>query len=227
MHTRVKICGITSVEDGRFALRAGADWIGLNLVGGPRQLDTPKARAILSKLDDPSMIVILVGLREGRLPASLPAMLRDCGVRRLQLYGEVTADAIHALGDGGFETIVAWAIAGNESLADIAGFLAACADAPPDYLLCDAAVPGQLGGTGTQANWEMIARARARGLFDDWPTMILAGGLTSENVAGAIRMLSPAVVDVSSGVETVPARKDHSKIAAFMSAVREAATAEQ
>ena len=225
MNTVVKICGITCVEDGLFALQAGADWIGLNLVGGPRRLELPKARSILGRLDDPSRVVILASLFEGRLPASLPTMLRDCGVRRLQLYGGVTPEAIHALSDSGYETIVSWAIAGDESLADIAGFLTACEDSPPDYLLFDAAVPGQLGGTGIQANWETIAKALASGIADDWPAMILAGGLTPINVASAIHTLSPAGVDVSSGVESVPARKDHAKITAFVAAVREAATA--
>ncbi len=227
MKTLVKICGITSIEDATCALQAGAAWIGLNLVGGPRRLDLPRARSILSRLDDPSRAVVLVMLDAGGLPPSLAACLRDCGVCRLQLYGEVTGQAVRTLGADGYETMVACPIAGEESLGQIGGFLTACADSPPGYLLFDTACPGRLGGTGTPADWETIARAQDAGRFDDWPPFILAGGLTSDNVAEAIHTLSPAGVDVSSGVESAPGQKDPARINAFVAAVNETATRRQ
>jgi phosphoribosylanthranilate isomerase len=223
MSVLVKICGITSLEDAQHALQAGADWIGLNLVGGPRRLDIPAARSILSKLNDCTKVFVLADLQAGRLSPTVPALLRDFGVHRLQLYGDVTPEAILAFGQSDMETVVAFSIAGDESLDIIAGFLAACGDSPPNYLLFDAAVRGQLGGTGTQADWDVIAKARATGLFDSWPPIILAGGLTPGNVRLAINKLSPAGVDVSSGVESIPGRKDHQKVAAFIAAVCEAA----
>lgn len=224
MKTLVKICGITSIEDATCALQTGATWIGLNLVGGPRRLDLPQARSILSRLDDPSRAVVLVMLDPGGLPPSLVTCLRDCGVCRLQLYGEVTPEAVRALGADGFETMIACPIASEESLGQIGDLLAACADSPPGYLLFDAACPGRLGGTGTPADWETIAKAQDAGRFDDWPPFILAGGLTANNVAEAIHTLSPAGVDVSSGVESSLGRKDHARIAAFAAAVNETAT---
>lgn len=222
MSVLVKICGITSFEDAQYALEAGADWIGLNLVEGPRRLDIPAARAILSKLEDPSQAVVLTELHQGRLSPALPPLLRDFGVHRLQLYGAVTPEALHAFRLSDLQTIVAFPIAGDDSLDIIAGFLGTCGDSPPDHLLFDAAVPGQRGGTGTRADWDAIAKARDAGLFESWPPVILAGGLMPANVALAVNKLSPAGVDVSSGVESMPGRKDHSKVCAFIAAVRAA-----
>jgi len=216
----VKVCGITSVDDGRDALRAGADWIGLNLVGGPRRLDLAQADEILAALSDPQRAVVLVSLVEGRMPSVTAARLGSRGVRRVQLYGEVTPAALHAVGRAGFQVILVRPVRGPESFAPLETLLAASGNATPEYVLFDTAVEGRLGGTGTVANWDAIVAARRQGRSHRWPRAILAGGLTPENVAVAIRTVQPAGVDVSSGVESEPGCKDPAKVAAFVEQVR-------
>ncbi len=218
----VKICGITTLEDARFALHAGADWIGLNLVSGPRRIDLPAALAILQELDDPSRAVALLTLPGSSPDEPTMNALVDHDVRRLQLYGQVTPDTLAALNERRFETILVRHVADGESLNMLDGFLAACTDARPNYVLFDAAVQGQPGGTGHRANWDAMAGARARGRYADWPPVILAGGLTPDNVAEAIRLVAPAGVDVSSGVEAVPGRKDGTKVTRLITVARAA-----
>ena len=223
----IKICGITNVDDAQYALDAGADWIGLNLVEGPRRLDPAAVERIVSQLKDASRAVVLLRLEEGRIPDSLVATFQKCGVRRLQLYGDPIPSFLRQLADEGFESMVVQPVADDTSLASLDARLAACGrsgrNAGPDYVLFDASTTDQLGGTGRRADWEVIAHARVQGRFVGWPPVILAGGLTPGNVTEAIQKLSPAGVDVSSGVETKPGRKDHGKISAFIAEVRRAA----
>ena len=229
----LKICGITNIDDARYALDAGADWIGLNLVAGPRRIDISAAEAILSKLDDPSRVVVLVHLTRGALPDQLPETLRGQGVRRIQIYGDPVADAVRRLSAEGFESILVHHVGDEASLASLDVILADCRESRPKYVLFDASSAkvggrytdaGRLGGTGRRADWDAIAHARSIGRDGQWPTLLLAGGLTPANVAQAIRKLSPAGVDVSSGVELRPGRKSSKKIAAFVAAVRDCET---
>jgi phosphoribosylanthranilate isomerase len=213
----VKICGITTLEDARFALHAGADWIGLNLVSGPRRIELSTALAILAALPDASRAVALTRLQGVDDPTV--NILADHAVRRLQPYGQVTPEAIAALQGRGLETILVHTVVDEPSFAGLDGFLAACTDARPNYVLFDAAAEGQHGGTGRRANWEATARARARGRYAHWPPVILAGGLTPDNVAEAIRLVAPVGVDVSSGVEATPGRKDPRKVEEFINTV--------
>ncbi len=216
----VKICGVTTVDDARAALAAGADWIGLNLVDGPRRIDPDTAARILSRLDDPGRAVGLVTLERGAFVPSMAATLRDHGVRRLQLYGEVTPEAVGRCSAEGFETIVVQPVENEASLTLLDEFLAACLDARPSFVLFDAATPDRLGGTGQPANRAVIAGARQAGRFAGWPPVLLAGGLTPDNVADAVAAVLPAGVDVSSGVEAQPGRKDPAKVNAFIVAAR-------
>jgi len=216
----VKICGITTLDDARFAIDAGADWIGLNLVSGPRRIELPAALAILKGLSDPAHAVGLIALQNGVVEDSIASALCDHHVRRLQLYGQVTPQAIRSLQQAGFETILAQPVVDEHSLTALDALLTVCSDARPDYVLFDAVVEGQVGGTGQRANWEAMAHARARGRYSHWPPVILAGGLTSGNVAEGIRLVAPVGVDVSSGVEAAPGRKDPRKVGEFIRSVR-------
>lgn len=216
----VKICGVTTVDDARAALAAGADWIGLNLVAGPRRIDPDTAAHILSRLDDPGRAVGLVALAQGSSVPPMAATLLDHGVRRLQLYGEVTPEAVGRCRAGGFETIVAWPVEDEASLTLLDEFLGACLDARPSFVLFDAATWDRLGGTGQPANWAVIAGARQAGRFAAWPPVLLAGGLTPDNVADAVAAVLPVGVDVSSGVESQPGSKDPAKVKAFIAAAR-------
>jgi len=272
----IKICGITHIDDARDALAAGADWIGLNLVGGPRRIDLSAAVGILSQLDDPPRAVVLVAIENDELPPTTAAMLHTHAVRRLQLYGQVTPKAVRRLADGGFESILVTpaplhaspGASGAECLGaqvrrrpkpphscvtpEARGINAAAQDRThnddwvaalerflteyregrpahdtttgqgPAYILFDAQTPGRPGGTGQTANWAAIATARRDDRSTNWPPVLLAGGLTPDNVAEAIDAVHPTGVDVSSGVEleNKPGSKDPAKVRAFIAAAR-------
>ena len=216
----VKICGITNAQDALAALRAGADWIGLNLVAGPRRIEPTLAGDILSTLEDPKKAVALVRVERDTVADSLLVTLGKFGGVRLQLYGDVTPVAVASIAQAGFETIVVWHVADNASLGPLDSFLESCQDTPPDYILLDACVPGQLGGTGRRADWDAIAREMQKTSDSTRPPLLLAGGLTADNVAQAIARVSPVGVDVSSGVESSPGKKDSAKVKAFIAAAR-------
>jgi phosphoribosylanthranilate isomerase len=218
----VKICGITNLADARHALRCGADWIGLNLVGGPRRLALTQADEILTGLNDPDKVVVLVSLVDGRVPSVTAARLRNRGVRRIQLYGDFTAAGLQGLAHDGYRLILVRPVKGTESITELATTLAKCGEGTIEHLLFDASREGQMGGTGQQADWNAIVDAWQRGLHKRWPPTLLAGGLNAENVSEAIRIVSPAGVDVSSGVESEPGRKDPAKVAAFIEKARAA-----
>ncbi len=218
--TIIKICGCTDVDDARFALQNGADWIGLNLVGGPRKIRLADALSILDGLDDPSRGGVLLFVEDETSFDKVSEKLKLNGVRRLQLYGNVTPGIIQRAGQQGFETIKVQAIVNEDSIPVVDEFLSDCGAAGPTYLLLDASSETQLGGTGRRANWPVIENAQQQGQLVDWPPQILAGGLNAENVAEALRRVRPAGVDVSSGVESSPGRKDPGKVSAFIEAVQ-------
>ena len=215
----VKICGITNIVDAKIALDAGADWIGLNLVGGPRRIDLPAACRILAALPDPACAVVLLSVTTSHLPTETVVKLRDMGVERLQLYGQVSPYVVGEAHHRGLETIFVQPVHDHDPLGELDDFLTRCGDRPPQYVLFDASVPGRQGGTGQQANWDVLADARTEGRFDRWPPVLLAGGLLPGNVNGALGIVSPIGVDVSSGVESIPGRKDRAKVQAFVEAV--------
>ena len=215
----VKICGITNLDDARFALDAGADWIGLNLVAGPRRIELPMAQRILSGLDDASRAVVLVRMEKDRIDNALVAALRDEGVQRVQLYGEVTPSAVSQLARAGLASILVHHAAGDASVVSLSELLESFSAVKPSHLLVDAQTLNALGGTGQKADWAALVRARAQGLDAKWPPLILAGGLTPMNVRDGIETVRPIGVDVSSGVELKPGRKDPAKVNAFLTAV--------
>jgi phosphoribosylanthranilate isomerase len=216
----VKICGITNVEDARHALDAGADWIGLNFVSGPRKIDVATAKTILVQLDQPARAVALVAMEDGSADPQLLNVLRSRGVARLQLYGDVPAATVAQLHTERFETIVVRVIHNAASLDLLDSFLKTCGSRRPDYVLLDAPMAGRQGGTGRRFDWPMLAVAHERGRYAAWPPILLAGGLTPDNVAEAIRILHPSGVDVSSGIESQPGKKDPAKVQAFIQAAR-------
>lgn len=215
----VKVCGITTLADAQMALGAGADWIGLNLVAGPRRIDLTDALSILSDLADPYRAVALVNLKDEAADESTLSALAKHDVHRLQLYGQVTAQGVATLSGRGFDIIYVQPVGDERSFDELDSFLTAFDAGGPEFVLFDSAVKGRVGGTGQAANWEAIARARELGLFEAWPPVILAGGLTPENVATAISRTLPDGVDVSTGVESAPGHKDPRKVEAFLKAV--------
>ena len=213
----VKICGITNVGDARCAFDLGADWIGLNLVGGPRRIELRIAEGIAASIEDASRAVALIELDDETGDESLLGSLWACGIRLLQVYGRVSARR-RALSP--FGLIHVRHVTGSGSLDNLSGS-AGGDDPAPDYILLDAHLAGAKGGTGRQIDWQLLA-SRLAGAGGKTPPLILAGGLTPQNVAGAIRLIRPHGVDVSSGVEQSPGRKDPAKVRDFIAAVRSA-----
>lgn len=207
----VKVCGITQLDDALDAIRAGADALGFNCVPtSKRYLEPGRIRAITDRLRGEGARVVCVAVIADLGHGRASALFDEAGVDRLQLHGDEAEAEVEALGARAFKAVRVG------DAADVARAL----PFPGQPLLVDAKVKGQLGGTGHTLDWalvEPLARARA---------LILAGGLTPENVASAVETVRPWGVDVASGVETAdPRRKDPDKMRRFVNAARAAAPA--
>jgi len=228
----VKICGITNPEDARLAIDAGADWIGISLVAGPRRVNPALALNLVQSMDQPERAVALVRIHDSWTPPSWLVEMRRRGVRRLQVYGAPQRDQSQFFAKEGYDVIRVMHIAAaeqtseTEQAAPLAALMAEIADCPPAkpvYLLLDTASREGLGGTGKTADWHEAARICRQANDELDLPLLLAGGLTSENVAVAINLVGPAGIDVSSGVESQPGRKDAERLRDFIAAARAAA----
>jgi phosphoribosylanthranilate isomerase len=209
---RIKICGVTTPEDARFAGEAGADAVGLNFYPkSPRFVTPSQAAAIVRALP---AFAAPVGVFVGMPLRQVCAVAFQLGLRGVQTYDDqpTAEDAFP------FAHVPAFRISKAEQLTAIAAWVRAeqAAGRGPAAVLIDAHVPGQVGGTGHKAPWELLAG------IDLGAPLILAGGLTPENVTEAITLVRPWGVDVASGVESAPGRKDSEKIVRFVRAVRDA-----
>lgn len=213
----VKICGLTRAEDARIAEEAGASYLGVILAGGPRLLTPAQAHHVLGPRRH--------GVRRGAVFGDQPvhevivlAQALDLDV--VQLHGTRSTAEVHAIvAETGRTVWPVLRVAGSR-LPPEAVVLAAAADA----VVLDAHVVGQLGGTGVTLDWSGLAEDVER-LREAVPsmTLVVAGGLRAENVREAIRLLSPHVVDVSSGVESAPGVKDPAQVQRFVRAAQDAA----
>jgi len=214
---RIKICGVTNVDDARLAADAGADAIGLNFFSKSRRFVTPEiARQIVAALP---ANVTKVGVFVNHSAEEITQIVNQVGLDCIQLHGDEPANIISRLpvavpivrasrsSVGKFESLVVyWA-------------LCRLLGRTPDALLIDAASTSEYGGTGGVADWEAIAAHRST--FAGTP-LILAGGLTPENVARAIAAVRPDGVDVATGVEREPGRKRAALVLQFVTAARAA-----
>jgi phosphoribosylanthranilate isomerase len=215
MECRVKICGVTSVADALAAVNLGADAIGLNFYErSPRRVDEATAAEIVTALP-PHTEVVVLAVEEPWLE-TFARVRRLQGVKRVQVHRSVPEPWP---GKDSISWLPAFPVKDESSLRAIEAFLQRCrregAHAPSAVLL-DAHRPGSFGGTGQVAPWELLAG------WEPGVDVILAGGLTSENVGQAIRTVRPAMVDVASGVESSPGRKDVDKMKRFIAAARTA-----
>ena len=126
----VKICGITSAGDAATAIDAGADWIGLNFVSGPRKIDLARAREILSVVRQPHRAVALVSIDPRGAITGTIEELRDLGVRHIQPYGDVTPGVVAGLRGEGLEVIYVQPVVATGALHEFEGFLTRCGDCP-------------------------------------------------------------------------------------------------
>jgi phosphoribosylanthranilate isomerase len=208
--TLVKMCGLRSSEHALAALEAGADMLGFILAPARRQVNPAEVAAIAADVRQAAYVrgrtVTLVGVFVNERPARMRAMVEECGLDAAQLSGDEPADIVSQL--TGLPLLKAVRLAGTP-----AEQLWLALGSPALHLLVDAHVPGAYGGAGVVADW-----GRAAELAREQP-IVLAGGLSAENVGDAIRLVRPWAVDVSSGVET-DGVKDVAKIQAFVAAVR-------
>jgi phosphoribosylanthranilate isomerase len=210
---RIKICGVTTPDDVAVCANAGADAVGINFhPASPRYVDPKASQALLRSIPP---LMSGVGVFVGLPLRQVTAMAYQLGLRGIQYHGENRdlADPFP------FSMIAAFRVRDRKSLSAIDAYLESCRafGQLPAAILLDAYVEGQEGGTGKTAPWDLIAS------FKPGVPIILAGGLTPSNVAEAIRLVRPAGVDVASGVEFTPGRKDPDRVRVFVANAREAA----
>jgi phosphoribosylanthranilate isomerase len=199
--TWIKICGVTSVEDAEHVVAAGADAIGLNFVpSSKRRVSVEQARLLVAAIAGRVEVVAVVAEPND---AQVRELRDELGIEWLQLHGAEDAARTAELLPHAFKAV---AIATSDDARYAASF-------PGQRLLVDAKVPGSTGGTGQVFDWQLVRELTERQL-------ILAGGLTPANVARAVRELAPFGVDVASGVETAPGKKDPELVTAFVKAAR-------
>jgi phosphoribosylanthranilate isomerase len=205
MPVRVKICGITSFEDARAAVDAGADALGfIFFKGSPRYVELKIAADIIHKLPP---FATTVGVFVDETAENIARICRDAGLAAVQLHGKEEPSFCSEIQA---KTIKAFRVKDQSSLSELPKYHVSA-------FLLDSYVPGQMGGTGAKFNWDLAVQAKTLGT-----PIILAGGLTVENIADAVAKVRPFGVDVSTGVEISPGRKDHAKVREFIARAKAA-----
>jgi phosphoribosylanthranilate isomerase len=203
MSVKVKICGITNAADALVAVESGADALGFMFYEpSPRHVSIRQTAEIIRELPP---FVIKAGVFVDAPEDTVLRAIGDCGLTLLQFHGQETPEYCTQFG---LMSMKAFRIRDAESLHALPNYTT-------DAWLLDAFVPDKLGGTGEKFNWELAIEAKKLGR-----PIFLAGGLVPENVAEAVRMVQPFAVDVSSGVEAEPGKKDHAKVRSFISAAK-------
>lgn len=236
----VKICGITNLSDALIALEAGADLLGFMCYAkSPRYIEPDMIRAVVrsvrAEAASAARSAPVRSQQRGARPEAPPAagrvprfvgvfvnapvadvrqIVERCGLDYAQLHGDEPVDDLLALGGRGFKAIRPTSHA--RAFTDAELFVPLAGNSGPQ-LLVDAFFPGAYGGTGQRTDWDLASR-----LSSEVPRMLLAGGLTPENVADAVRTVRPWGVDVSSGVEIEPGRKDADKLRRFVQTAKAA-----
>ncbi len=201
---RVKICGITNPEDASLAAALGADALGFIFYPkSPRFVRPEAARDIIRGLPP---LVLTVGVFVDEEAGLVREMAEKAGLDWVQLHGQESPEYCHTLSR---RVIKVFRVKGDEIYAQISAYQGAA-----QAFLLDTFKPGIPGGTGETFDWEVARQAKEYG------PIILAGGLTPENVAQAIGVAQPAAVDVASGVEKEPGQKDPEKLRAFIESVK-------
>ena len=204
--TGIKICGLTCLTDVRAAIEAGADALGFMFFEGSTRCVSPEEVAVM--IQGLPRKVWTVGVFVNAPPERVRGVVAVTGIDTLQFHGEESP--AYCTQFSGLRVWKAFRVQDRSSLAVLPDYAAA------DGWLLDSYVSGQRGGTGATFSWDLAVEAKALGR-----PVILAGGLTPENVGQAVRHVRPAFVDVSSGVESAPGRKEAFKMKAFVAAVTE------
>jgi phosphoribosylanthranilate isomerase len=203
MSVKVKICGITNAPDALAAVEAGADALGFMFYEkSPRQVTIRQAAEIIRELPP---FVLKVGVFVDAPEDTVTRAIGDCALTMLQFHGNETPEYCAQFG---LMSMKAFRIRDAASLDALQEY-------PTEAWLLDAFVADKLGGTGEKFNWDLAIEAKKFGR-----PIFLAGGLTPANVAEAVRTVHPFAVDVSSGVEATPGKKDHAKVRDFVAAAK-------
>jgi len=203
---KIKVCGITSLGDALMALEAGADALGFMFYEpSPRYVTYDHAGGIIRRLP-PS--IAKVGVFVNPTEAAVRRAVAECGLDWLQFHGEETPKFCRRFAP--LRVIKAFRIQNADSLAALPAYAT-------DAWLLDSYVPDVPGGTGARFNWDLALAAKRHGV-----PVILAGGLAPDNVAEAVRRVRPYGLDVSSGVESAPGKKDPAKLRDFIARARAA-----
>jgi len=206
---RIKICGITNLVDAEAAVHYGADALGFIFhEPSPRYISAMRAAEITKRLPP---FVNVTGVFVNAATNDILETAKRCFLDTIQLHGEEGPDSCRAIMESGYKVIKAIRVKDEGSLAMLSRYPLASA------FLLDSYSRETYGGSGEKFDWTLAQKAKEYG------KIILAGGLTPDNVAEAIREVEPYGVDVSSGVEKSPGLKDHGKLKAFFEAVAGAA----
>lgn len=204
----IKFCGITSLEDALTAAGLGVDMLGFNFYAkSPRFLSSEKCASITAELRRSFPKLVLVGVFVDAQVAEIQTILDHCSLDLAQLCGDEPPSALIKLGSRGLKALRP---ASPGALRSAFGIFPR-RSAPPAFLI-DAYRPGEFGGTGQTADWALAANAASK-----YP-ILLAGGLTPDNLPQAIQQVQPWGVDVASGIEKSPGVKDLQKMQAFIQA---------
>ena len=206
--TPVKICGITNEEDALYAAKLGAAALGFIFYpASPRYIKPEYARKIVSVLPDD---LVKVGVFVNENVAEIKRVMEYCGLDMIQLHGDETPAFCREF--PAYRIIKAIELKNNADLNHVYSYEVAA-------LLVDSRHAGLYGGTGRKANWELACRVKNK------KPLILSGGINEKNIAEALRTVAPAALDINSGVESKPGKKDHEKLARIFDIIRAADTA--
>ncbi|MBN2190145.1 MAG: phosphoribosylanthranilate isomerase [Candidatus Aureabacteria bacterium] len=202
---RVKICGITNFEDADAACAYGADALGFVFADSPRRIKPEEARRIIKALPP---FVTTVGVFVNEDEREIRRVADFCDLDYLQFHGDETPEFC---GNFGRKIIKAFRVSGKEDIKEIEKY------SSPDFILLDAYDKNKMGGTGHTFDWHIVSSLRRENR-----AIILSGGLKVGNLIGALMTVKPDAVDVCSGIEKSPGKKDHAKMKDFINLAKKA-----
>ncbi len=214
---RIKMCGIRTFDNAMMVIESGVDIIGFNFYPrSPRYISPGDCMRLVVRLEtalrEEMSKITMMGVFVNSERDNMHAVFRDCHLDMIQLSGDEPPEVLEMLGERSFKVLRPTTF---EEFSDAVQRYPRRTMAPA--WMIDTFRPGQYGGTGQPADWELVRRIAQQA------PVLLAGGLTAENVAEAIRRVNPWGVDVASGVESAPGVKDPQKVQRFVQAVRFAA----
>ncbi len=218
---KVKICGITNLEDAQAAVAAGADYLGFIFYPpSKRSVDINAAKEIVTQLRDNVNCPVLVGVFVNETAVYMADVLNLVNLDLAQLSGEevpsLIGEASSPIYGRSYKALQPTSLA--EAEADAEWYIPPAPHPQAPSLLLDTYHPTLRGGTGTTGDWAMSAK-----LAEKFPGIMLAGGLNADNIAEAVRQVRPYAVDVASGVEASPGKKDHDLVRRFIQNAKSAA----